>query len=86
MCLTNSAKALSDPLSKLGCEHVYIGGFAWVLLGSNRPAEISGRLSCHRISCLCSIYDLDVLVQPKDLDIQALPSKLCELNKDRLRR
>jgi len=47
-----AAKALSDSLSKLGCEHVYIGGFAWVLLGSNRPTKISGVISCHRISCL----------------------------------
>jgi hypothetical protein len=36
---SQAAKALSDTLSDLGCPHAYIGGFAWALLGSERPTQ-----------------------------------------------
>jgi len=36
---SQAAKALSDTLSNLGCQHAYIGGFAWALLGSERPTQ-----------------------------------------------
>jgi len=36
---SQAAKALSDTLSNLGCPHAYIGGFAWALLGSERPTQ-----------------------------------------------
>ncbi|TDL22819.1 hypothetical protein BD410DRAFT_199766 [Rickenella mellea] len=34
-----AASALSEYLETIGCKHAYIGGFAWALLGSDRPTE-----------------------------------------------
>jgi hypothetical protein len=42
-----AAHALSKLLSELECPHAYIGGFAWSLLGSERPTEISPYNNCY---------------------------------------
>ncbi|KAI0648912.1 hypothetical protein C8Q79DRAFT_1007496 [Trametes meyenii] len=47
-----AAKALSTHLDDWGIQHVYIGGFAWSMLGSIRPTEAS---------------DIDVLIQDKNI-------------------
>ena len=36
-----AATFLSNALNELKIPHAYIGGFAWALLGSSRPTQIS---------------------------------------------
>ena len=36
-----AAAFLSGALNELNIPHAYIGGFAWALLGSSRPTQIS---------------------------------------------
>lgn len=50
----SAALSLSNHLNELGCRHAYIGGFAWSLLGSSRPTEISG----HCLQSPRSLVDL----------------------------
>lgn len=38
---STAAAYLSEALRQLGCPHAYIGGFAWSLLGSSRPTQMS---------------------------------------------
>jgi hypothetical protein len=38
---SKAAARLSDALHQLNIPHAYIGGFAWALLGSTRPTQIS---------------------------------------------
>lgn len=45
-----AAQALSNHLKQRDIRHAYIGGFAWSLLGSERPTELSVFLSLsHKI-------------------------------------
>jgi hypothetical protein len=51
------AEVLSKYLNDLGCDHGYIGGFAWSLLGSERTTKISSKFT--------DLHDIDVLVETK---------------------
>ncbi|KAJ3005132.1 hypothetical protein NUW54_g4481 [Trametes sanguinea] len=78
-----AARALSAIFYKLGVRHAYIGGFAWSLLGSIRPTEISPfpvldavlltEADFHPI-----IHDIDVLIQ--DSNILELRERLIDLD------
>ncbi|PPQ71407.1 hypothetical protein CVT25_012753 [Psilocybe cyanescens] len=70
-----AALSLSQYLEQLNCRHAYIGGFACALLGSVKPTEIS------MLSVKFSLYDIDVLIETQNLDINTLRKKLTELNR-----
>ena len=82
-CQSIAAASLSDTLNQLHCPHAFIGGFAWALLGSSRPTE----MSCIQVFLITilkhhgHIYDIDVLIEVKELSIVELRQKLTDLNK-----
>ena len=81
--LLQAAQFLSNHLHKLGVDHAYIGGFAWSLLGSQRPTQMS-RLPLHLLTVLLiwfvfPQYDVDVMVKVENpMDVQVLRSRLSE--------
>ncbi|KAI0808901.1 hypothetical protein BC629DRAFT_1480171 [Irpex lacteus] len=60
----------------LGCNHAYIGGFAWALLGSSRPTEITNIFNLS-----VGLYDIDILIQlGEGQDIMVIRRRLEEAN------
>ncbi len=78
-----AAKALSAHLDKLGIRHAYIGGFAWALLGSARPTEMSPAaiLFCHPKLNISRFHDIDVLIVNKNImDMMELRDRVMDLD------
>jgi hypothetical protein len=77
--LLKAAELLSQRLCKLGLDHAYIGGFAWSLLGSDRPTAISYHPSLN-VFCLIFLllYDIDVMIK---FDPKLIPDMRDHLSK-----
>ena len=76
-----AAQALSNYLDERGIRHAYIGGFAWSLLGSVRPTEISVLFSLVNISAHWSVHDIDVLIHIETAAMEQLRAHLRDVDK-----
>ncbi|KAI1791230.1 hypothetical protein LXA43DRAFT_447237 [Ganoderma leucocontextum] len=69
-----AAQALSKHLDGWGIPHAFIGGFAWSVLGSERPTEMSthpySRSQTLKSAYLSDprIYDIDILIDNQDIE------------------
>jgi len=57
--LLQAAQLLSSHLHKLGVDHAYIGGFAWSLLGSQRPTQDVDVMVKVENPWMCKFYAVD---------------------------
>jgi hypothetical protein len=75
-----AAETLSAILTKLGYGHAFIGGFAWSLLGSERPTQMSPKLTfvtiLHGRLTLFGEHDIDILIEKRDIGLDELRGKL----------